>query len=66
LRCLIGDRRVWLLRRHISGKLWCTGDRGKLLIPRWVARDRSLIDDPAVVPLHLAAAPTKTPVVSKR
>ena len=43
LLCLIGDQRVWLPRRHISGKLWCTGDRGKLLIPRWLARDRNLI-----------------------
>ena len=43
LLCQIGDRRVWLPRRHISGKLWCTGDRGKLLIRRWVARDRQLI-----------------------
>jgi hypothetical protein len=37
LLCLIGDQRVWLPRRHISGKLWCTGDRGKLFIPRWLA-----------------------------
>ena len=29
---------------HASGKLWCTGDRGKLFVRRWVARDRGLID----------------------
>ena len=44
LLCRIGERSVWLPRGHISGRLWCTGDRGKLLIRRWVARDRRLID----------------------
>jgi hypothetical protein len=46
LLCQIGEKRVWLPRGHITGKLWCTGDRGKLLIRRWVARDRRLIDPP--------------------
>ena len=44
LLCRIGARSVWLSRWHISGKLWCTGDRGKLFIRRWVARERNLID----------------------
>jgi hypothetical protein len=44
LLCRIGERSVWLPRTHISGKLWCTGDRGKLFIRRWVARDRHLVD----------------------
>jgi hypothetical protein len=44
LLCRIGERSVWLPRAHISGKLWCTGDRGKLFIRRWVARDRRLLD----------------------
>jgi len=44
LLCRIRDRSVWLPRGHISGRLWCTGDRGKLFIRRWVARDRKLID----------------------
>jgi hypothetical protein len=44
LLCEIGGRMVWLPRRHISGNLWCRGDRGRLLIRRWVARDRSLIE----------------------
>jgi hypothetical protein len=43
LLCRIGDRSVWLPRGHISGKLWCAGDRGKLFIRRWIARDRQLI-----------------------
>jgi hypothetical protein len=43
LLCRIGDKSVWLPRLHISGKLWCTGDRGKLFIRRWVARDRHLM-----------------------
>ena len=51
LLCRIGGRNVWLPRRHISGKLWCNGDRGKLFIRRWVARDRNLIDaQGAVIP----------------
>jgi len=44
LLCRVGDRNVWLPRGHISGKLWCAGDRGKLFIRRWIARDRHLID----------------------
>ncbi len=44
LFCRIGEKNVWLPRRHISGKLWRTGDRGKLFVRRWVARDRHLID----------------------
>jgi hypothetical protein len=44
LLCQIGARTVWLPRRHISGKLWCTGDRGRLYIRRWVARDRHLLE----------------------
>ena len=46
LLCRVGEKTVWLPRGHISGKLWCTGDRGKLFIRRWVARDRHLIDLP--------------------
>jgi hypothetical protein len=44
LLCRIGERSVWLPRAHISGKLWCSGDRGTLFIRRWIARDRQLID----------------------
>jgi len=43
LLCQIGEKSVWLPRGHISGKLWCTGDRGKLFIRRWIARDRNLL-----------------------
>jgi len=52
LFCRIGQKSVWLPRSHISGKLWCTGDRGKLFIRRWVARDRNLIEaaDAAICP----------------
>lgn len=54
LYCRIGNRNVWLSRVHISGKLWCTGDRGKLYIRRWVARERHLIDPQGVVVSPLA------------
>jgi hypothetical protein len=44
LYCRVGAKTVWLPRRHISGRLWCRGDRGELRIRRWLARDRYLID----------------------
>jgi hypothetical protein len=40
----IEDKRVLLPRRHISGRLLRWGDRGSLLIRRWVARERCLFD----------------------
>jgi hypothetical protein len=43
LFCGVGGKSVWLPRRHISGRLCCMGDRGTLLIRRWVARDRRLL-----------------------
>ena len=39
----LAERDVWLPRGRIAGKLWCTGDRGKLFIRRWVARDLRLV-----------------------
>jgi len=59
LLCQIGKKSVWLPRGHISGKLWCTGDRGKLFIRRWVARDRHLID------LHGAAITSVAPFIAR-
>ena len=59
LFCRIGEKSVWLPRWHISGKLWCTGDRGKLFIRRWVARDRNLIDAQG------AAIPSPVPPLSR-
>ena len=44
LLCQIGTKTVWLPRAHISGKLWCAGDRGKLFIRSWVVRDQNLPD----------------------
>ncbi len=46
LFCGVGGKSVWLPRRHISGRLRCMGDRGTLLIRRWVARDRHLLRPP--------------------
>jgi len=59
LLCRIGNRRVWLPRLHVSGKLWCTGDRGKLFIRRWVAHDRRLVD------LHGTAVASMAPSASR-
>src|SRR5262245_1415090 len=65
LLCRIGDRSVWLPRGHISGTLRCTGDRGKLFIRRWVARDRQLID-PEGLAISPLAASTPRPQVPGR
>ena len=59
LLCRIGGRSVWLPRGHITGKLWRVGDRGKLFIRRWVARDRHLLD------LHGLAPASKVPFFSR-
>ena len=56
LFCRVGSRSVWLPRRHLSGKLWGMGDRGTLLIRRWIARDRHLVRS-----LRTAAVPTLAP-----
>jgi len=53
LLCSIDGRELWLPRMHVAGKLWCAGDRGKLLVRRWVARDRQLI-----TPLEHALPPS--------
>jgi hypothetical protein len=67
LLCRIGNRSVWLPRQHIAGKLWCIGDRGKLLIRRWVAVDRQLMDlqgaASAALSAPLAPAPARLPTV---
>jgi hypothetical protein len=57
--CRIGEKSVWLPRWHISGKLWCTGDRGKLFVRRWVAHDRNLID------VQKAVTPSPIPALSR-
>ena len=60
LLCRIGSKRVWLPRRHIAGNLWCTGDRGKLSIRRWVALDRQLIHPPGTFAvLSLVRSPSR-------
>jgi hypothetical protein len=60
LLCSIAGKSVWLPRGHVSGKLWCAGDRGKLYVRRWVARDRRLIGDPpGATP---STSPTRLPV----
>jgi hypothetical protein len=64
LFCRIGERSVWLPRGHISGRLWCTGDRGKLFVRRWVARDRRLIDlagDAIASPIPSRSSPPDLP-----
>ena len=59
LLCRIGEKSVWLPRGHISGRLWSTGDRGKLFIRHWVARDRHPSD------LHGAAITSLIPSLSR-
>ena len=63
LLCRIGNRTVGLPRRHISGKLWCSGDRGKLFVRRWLARDLQRIDhrEEQISPLALSIARPRPP-----
>lgn len=61
LLCRIGERNVWLPRGHISGRLWCVGDRGKLFVRRWVARDRHLLE-PTGVPAPLPSPEHSRPL----
>lgn len=49
LLCRVRGKLVWLPRGHITGRLCSVGDRGRLLIRRWVARDRRLIAPDAFV-----------------
>jgi hypothetical protein len=58
LLCAIGDKRVWLPREHIRGRLWSRGDRGTLFVRRWVALDRRLtLPGESIVPHQAAAQP---------
>lgn len=41
--CAVGGKRVWIARRHVSGKLWCAGDRGALFLRRSLARELDLL-----------------------
>ena len=61
--CGIRDRLVWLSRAHVSGKLWCAGDRGTLFIRRSVARDRQLIgaSTPDALTLAESSLPRRRP-----
>ena len=63
LLCRIGEKSVCLSRVHISGKLWSVGDRGKLFIRRWVARDRHLIEpeETATASSSVSASPPRQP-----
>lgn len=55
LFCEVAGKRVWLPRRHISGKLYCIGDRATLLIRRWVACDRRLLRPPRLCRVSVLA-----------
>ncbi len=57
LFCAIGGKRVWIPRRHLNGRLLRRGDRGSLLIRRWVARDRSLFDSSGSPSVAVPSAP---------
>ena len=61
LFCGVGGKSVWLPRRHISGRLRCMGDRGTLLIRRWIARDRHLLR-----PSGTAAGSVLAPSMARR
>jgi hypothetical protein len=66
LRCAIGDKRVWLPREHIRGRLWCRGDSGTLLVRRWVALDRHLAIEDGPRALRLACRSVPASLSSRR
>jgi hypothetical protein len=44
LLCVIDGRCIWVPRGQIlNGELCSTPDRGRLVIPRWLARDQRLL-----------------------
>jgi hypothetical protein len=44
LICRVGERDITILRHLIrGGEVWEAGDRGRLVIPYWVAADLRLI-----------------------
>jgi len=49
LFCRIGKRSVWLSRALVSGKLWHTGDRGRLFLRRSVVVDHGLREESSCV-----------------
>jgi hypothetical protein len=57
LYCLIGDKRIWLPREHIKGRLWSRGDVGTLLVRRWIALDRHLAEPDEAPAVRLACQP---------
>jgi len=61
LFCAVGDKRVWLPRRHISGHLVCRGDRGTLRIRRWVAVDRQLTIPDTAAAVRFRCQPVPSP-----
>ena len=63
LRCLIADKRVWLPRQHIKGRLIRRGDFGTLHVRRWIALDRRLA---IPAPLRLLTAPVAVTLPSRR
>ena len=65
LRCLIGDRRVWLPRHHIKGALVRRGDMGTLFVRRWIALDRRLAI-PGPLRLISRSVPAVVPVCRSR
>jgi len=64
LLCAVAGKEVWIPRRHVSGKLWCAGDRGTLFLPRSLARDLALLPPQRtadVLPIGPAAAQRPRP-----
>ena len=44
LLCLIQGKEVWIPREQIQDReSWCTGHRGKLVVPRWLALYKGLV-----------------------
>jgi hypothetical protein len=66
LQCAIGDKRVWLPREHIKGRLWSRGDCGTLLVRRWIALDRQLRVPDVAAAVHVVCRGTPSPQATRR
>jgi hypothetical protein len=66
LQCAIGDKRVWLPREHVKGRLWSRGDCGTLLVRRWIALDRQLTVPELPPSVHLLCSGMPSPPAMRR
>ena len=64
--CAVAGKQVWISRRHVSGKLWCAGDRGALYVSRSLARELDLLPPPRTADVvQIGATTTHRPKAAR-